>query len=113
MSRHLGSLTLQKFDREEHQRTNALARRYGSQCIFRRMGQQGIPDAITALTAATRAQGCGTIPELMHQFQVSYGAALLARLGCAGNPVALWEHLTYDIARRLLPADDLTPLIAE
>ena len=60
------------------------------------MHQQGLPDAITALTAAMREHGCGTIPELLHHFQVANGAALLARLGCAGNPAALWERLTSD-----------------
>jgi hypothetical protein len=49
----------------------------------------------------------------MRELRVANGAALLARLGCAGNPAALWEHLTYDIASRLLLTDDLTPLIAD
>jgi hypothetical protein len=77
------------------------------------MSQSIVPDALAALTAAMRQHRCGTVPDLMRELQVANGAALLARLGCPGNPAALWECLTYDIASRLLPGDDLTPLIAE
>lgn len=77
------------------------------------MSHQGVTDAIAALTTAMREHGCGTIPELLCHFQVTSGVALLAQLGCTGNPVALWERLTYDLARQLLPGDELTPLIAE
>ena len=64
------------------------------------MNQHATPDAIAALAAAMREHRCGTVPELMRALQVANGIALLARLGCAGNPAALWEQLTYDIASR-------------
>jgi hypothetical protein len=66
-----------------------------------------------AIVAALRQHRCGTVPDLMRELQVANGAALLARLGCAGNHAALWEALTYEVARRLLPDDDLAPLIAD
>ncbi|MFN8538883.1 MAG: hypothetical protein U0232_15590 [Thermomicrobiales bacterium] len=70
-------------------------------------------DAIAALGAALQAHSCRTVPDLMREIQIANGVALLAHLGCAGNPAARWEDLTYDIAGRLLPTDDLTPLIAD
>jgi len=41
------------------------------------------------------------------------GGALLAQLGCTGNTAALWERLTYEVARRLLPRDEIAPLVED
>jgi hypothetical protein len=68
--------------------------------------------AATLLANALRAQN-GTMTALMARAGVRTGGALLARLGCAGNTEALWERLTYSIARQLLPQDTIAPLVED
>jgi hypothetical protein len=68
--------------------------------------------AATILAAALRERG-ETTSALMTRTGVRTGGALLAQLGCSGNTDALWERLTYEVARQLLPQDEIAPLVED
>jgi hypothetical protein len=72
-----------------------------------------VTNAVTLLAQALRQRHCDSTKGLMAQLRVANGSALLARLGCAGNTVALWEQLTEEVAQRLLPQDEIAVLVAE
>jgi hypothetical protein len=68
--------------------------------------------AATILADALREQD-ETTTALMARLGVRTGGALLACLGCTGNTEALWERLTYTIARQLLPQDAIALLVED
>lgn len=69
--------------------------------------------ALALLAQSLRDEDCASTKALMAHFQVGNGAALLARLGCDGNTAALWEQVTEEVARRILPRDEIATLVEE
>lgn len=69
--------------------------------------------ALALLDQSLRDEHCVSIKALLSHLALTDGAALLARLGCDGNTAALWEQVTEEVARRILPQDEIATLVEE